>query len=365
MTKDLRVESGAIVVLRLYDVAHGIDLAVVETLIATPVSRIRLRKVEPKAMSFGLPPLELGLGSIASPMANVDAADVVARIYEFGVITIGVRIPARDVPWDAYVERVNLAYQWANDEDGVAQFSASLANLMRLIAPALQRPTAERLAEDYLLASVRRFERPLTAQDVLEQCDIVPLLSGDARLAESARAELLRQRFSYHPDDLVVLTWDRAFVLDPAGDTDVADVLEVANVQLLELRYYDDWLNAELPRMYDRVASAHTGFRALARRRYAALARQLHALVAEVTEITEQVDNVLKVTEDVYLARIYGAALQVFRVESWGRAVDRKLAYIRETYAALYDDAATARAELLEATIVLLIVVEVVLAFFI
>lgn len=43
----------------------------------------------------------------------------------------------------------------------------------------------------------------------------------------------------------------------------------------------------------------------------------------------------------------------------------RALAFIRETYSALYDDAATARAELLEAPIVLLIVVEVVLALFI
>ena len=114
--------------------------------------------------------------------------------------------------------------------------------------------------------------------------------------------------------------------------------------------------------MYDRVAEARSTLRGLRRTRYASLARELHRLVAEVTEITERVDNALKVTEDVYLARLYGTALDLFRVRNWGAAVDRKLAIVRDTYATLYDEAATARAELLEITIVLLIVLEILLA---
>ena len=72
-------------------------------------------------------------------------------------------------------------------------------------------------------------------------------------LSDGARADLLRQRFSYYTDDLVVLTWDRAFIYEPRGDSDVADVLEIANAQLLEMRYYDELLDDELPRMYDLV----------------------------------------------------------------------------------------------------------------
>ncbi len=157
---------------------------------------------------------------------------------------------------------------------------------------------------------MQQLDPPLTVAQFQERVDLVPLLSGETRpLAPSSRADLLRQALSYYEDDLVVLTWDRAFVMDPgAPDTDIADVLEVANAQLLELRYYDDMLDDELPRMYDRVAEARQALRGLGRRRYATLARELHRLVAEVTEITERVDNALKVTEDVYLARVYGAA---------------------------------------------------------
>jgi hypothetical protein len=201
----------------------------------------------------------------------------------------------------------------------------------------------------------------LMASALGTEIDLVPLLSGEQRkLADGARADLLSRRFSYYTDDLVVLTWDRAFIYEPRRDTDVADVIEVANAQLLEMRYYDELLDDELPRMYDLVEE--TRRLSFAPRRFARLARRLYGLVAEVTELTEKVDNALQVTEDVYLARVYTSALDLFRVKSVSAAVDRKLAIIRDTYAALYDESASARAGLMEAAVVLLIVVEIVLA---
>lgn len=358
----LRVESGAIIVLRLYDVAYAIDLARVETIAAAPVSRLRLSRVEPKAISFGVAPIELSLGWIVLPIGNRPRCEAMARVYEFGAVAISLRAAVEGLPWSQYVQLANATYKWAGMEAGARVFSEALERVLGQIAPALERPSPEHIEEDYLLSIVQRFNREVTAAQGLAEIDLVPILSGEQQLADSARAELLRHRFSYYPNDLVVLTWDRAFVIEPSTDTDVADVLEVANAQLLELRYYDELLDAELPHMYDRVAAARQRLRGLGRRRYAELARQLYTLVAEVTEITERIDNALKVTEDVYLARIYGAALELFRTRTWAAAVDHKLAIIRDTYAALYDDAATARAELLEVTIVLLIVFEVVLA---
>jgi Holliday junction resolvasome RuvABC endonuclease subunit len=114
--------------------------------------------------------------------------------------------------------------------------------------------------------------------------------------------------------------------------------------------------------MYDLVESARSGLNVLAARRYAELARRLYTLVAEVTELTEKVDNALQVTEDVYLARIYAAALELFRVPTVSAAVDRKVSIIRDTYTALYDEAHSSRSEVLEIVILVLIAVEIVLA---
>jgi hypothetical protein len=227
----------------------------------------------------------------------------------------------------------------------------------------LIRPTPATLEEDYLVGVANAFSDPMTAEALVGRLDLVPLLSGEQRpLSEAARRDLLRHRYSYYTDDLVVLTWDRAFIYEPRGDTDVIDVLEVANAQLLEMRYYDELLDAELPRMYDLVEATRRRWALPGARRFADLARRLYTMVAEVTELTEKVDNALQVTEDVYLARIYAAALELFRVPTVSAAVDRKVSIIRDTYTALYDEAHSSRSEVLEIVILVLIAVEIVLA---
>ena len=90
----------------------------------------------------------------------------------------------------------------------------------------------------------------------------------------------------------------------------------------------------------------------------------MQTLVAATTEVVERAENALKVTDDVYLARVYSAALDVFRARHWRAGIDRKLTIIRETYEMLNAEAQAARGEVLEIAIVALIVLEIVLSFF-
>ena len=130
------------------------------------------------------------------------------------------------------------------------------------------------------------FDTPLSAAEC-RSGSTGALLSGERRaLSDTARQDLLRQRISHDTDDLVVLTWDRAFIYEPRGDSDVIDVLEVANAQLLEMRSYEALLDAELPGMYDAVEAARRTISIWAPRRYANLARRLYTMVAEVMELT-------------------------------------------------------------------------------
>ncbi len=359
-----RVLNGHILALRLFDIAYAIDLAKAESLWASHAagrtSRARLSATPPKAVAFGVPPLAVALDPVVLHLEGepVEAA-VTARLYDFGTVSLAVRVPARDIAWEDFARRLNAVGESAS----LAFWEPILGQLRRILLDAFVKPTPSAMSEDYLIGTVQAFDSKLTAPDILARIDLVPLLSGESRaLSESARADLLRQRFSYYTDDLVVLTWDRAFIVEPRADTDVADVLEVANAQLLQMRYYDELLDDELPRMYDLVEAARSRWNFFAARRYADLAHQLTTLVAEVTELTEKVDNALQVTEDVYLARIYGAALDLFRVPLVSRAVDRKLSIIRDTYTALYDEMSSIRSAWMEAAILVLIVVEVILA---
>lgn len=365
----LDVAEGYILAYRLFDVAYAIDLGIAEETWARTVrtgsSRGRLTTTPPKALAFGVPPVALGLGTVSLPLPEGPLpATATARLYDFGVISIGLRVTAANLPWPDFAQRLNAVDRAVGVEPASTLWTALLDRVRQGVGDALVRPMPSSVEEDYLVGVANAFSDPTTtAETLIGRLDLVPLLSGEQRkLSEGARRDLLRHRYSYYTDDLVVLTWDRAFIYEPRGDADVIDVLEVANAQLLEMRYYDELLDAELPRMYDLVEAARRRWALPGARRFADLARRLYTLVAEVTELTEKVDNALQVTEDVYLARIYAAALDLFRVPTVSAAVDRKLSIIRDTYTALYDEASSSRSGLLEVIIIVLIVVEIVLA---
>ena len=361
------IVSGHVTALRLFDVANAIDLARAEALWlqqSRNAVRSRLSGTPPKAVSFGEAPLALVLPGVALKLGGrVVQAQVAARLYVFGVVTLAIRVPADGMQWTDFVDLTGEMDASIGPGTPAPQWTDLLAMLREAVGAAWDRPSLSTLEEDYLVATVHAFDRPVPTATLGTQIDLIPLLSGERRrLAEASRTDLLSRRFSYYTDDLVVLTWDRAFIYEPTRDTDVADVIEVANAQLLEMRYYDELLDDELPRMYDLVEATRRW--SFAPRRFATLARRLYTLVAEVTELTEKVDNALQVTEDVYLARVYTAALDLFRVKLVSAAVDRKLAIIRDTYQALYDESASARAGFMEMLIVALILIEVVLAIY-
>ena len=364
----MRVRDGVLIAHRLIDAADTIDLARAEALWRTgrggATRRTEFASARPNELAFEAPPLLLEL-----PPARIDIdgvaveATMAARLYDFGALALMLRIEVHDLAWDRFVARSTALEAAVASDAGLALWQAATRAVLDVVRPALDRPAERHLEEDYLSVVVHRIEPAMTAAQFREQVDLAPLLSGESRpLAPARRAEMLLHAESYFEDDLVVLSYDRAFMLEPREELDIVDVVEVANAQLLEMRYYDALLDTELARMYDTVANARGGLNLLASRRAARIARRLHGLVAEVTQLTGKVESTLRVNEDVYLARVYGIALDTFRVPKLTAAVDRKLALVRDTYVALYEEASSRRAELLELAIVLLIVFEIVLA---
>jgi hypothetical protein len=225
------------------------------------------------------------------------------------------------------------------------------------------------VSEKYVVYRLTALERDGVRTDAaraLAEADVVPLLLNESRpLSAEARHDLMPHRLSYYEDDLAILTWENALVVDSAeGDTDVQLVLEFANAQLLELRFYDALLDAELPRMYERVARARSVPRSFPSRRFAHVLSDLQTLVADSTELVERAENALKVTDDVYHAKVYAAALEIFRGRAWRSGIDRKLTIIRDTYSMLHDEAQARRSEALEIGVVALILLEIILGIF-
>ena len=361
---DLRVD-GVAVVYRLYDIGDELRLDAVLDLLATSApERIKLVRGEAQALQIANPPVSVMLGT-ETIMIGGEARDVEigARIYEFGVAALRLVVrPPADLPWPDYV-RFGMAVQGERANVPVLDHHVQL--LLERIGPAIIRPQLARVTEEYTAFRVRQLRDASGAPAALSRlgdAEVAPLLLGETRpLHEGALKELLPRRFSYYADDLTVLAWDAALVIeDSPGESDVQLIVEFANAQLLELRWFDSILDGEVKRMYDRMDTMRGGGRFT--RRYYPLLRDLQRLVADATELVERVDNSLKVTDDVYLARVYQAALDVFRERAWRAGIERKLGIIRETYAMLNAEAQAARAEVLEWIFIALIAVELMTA---
>lgn len=357
------VETGSAIAYRLFDVGYAINLdRALELLAASGPERARPVHGEGQALQIPNPPITVLLGTDALTVGDLPhTVELSARIFDFGVVSLRVKIRAPNpCRWDTFT----LFGRQLEHHPGIARITEQqVRTLTDRIAPAIERPALAAVHEDYMVFRVARVTgaqgTPLNAGE-LATLDVVPLLLNETRpLSADARRELLPHRFSYYHDDLALLTWENALVVEPGEqDTDLQYILEFANAQLLELRYYDALLDAELPRLYDDIEAARARHAVFPGRRFAALLQRLQAQVADSTELVERVENALKVTDDVYLARVYSAALELFRGKAWRAGIDRKLAILHDTYAMLNGEAQAARSETLEIAIVLLIVVE-------
>jgi hypothetical protein len=357
---------GAAVVYRLFDIGYAIELEAAVTLLAPSApARSRPARVEAQALQIANPPVAISLGTHDLTVGAIACrGQLAARLFDFGVCSVQLEVAAPpNMPWEEFV-------RYSRDVQSSAEVAELLAReldaLRVRVAPAVERHGLAPVSEEYTvfrISALRGSHGGPAPLHALTDERLAVLLLGEQRpLARSARSTLLAHRFSYYEDDMAVLTWDNALVVEPqANDRDVEYILEFANAQLLELRVYDALLDAELPAMYDRIAAARQRQLPLPTRRFQSVLSDLQTRVADVTETVERAENALKVTDDVYLARVYGAALELFRASAWRRGIERKLEIFRETYAMLNGEAQAARSELLEIVIIVVIVAELVL----
>jgi hypothetical protein len=175
--------------------------------------------------------------------------------------------------------------------------------------------------------------------------------------------EATRLALSYAPNDAVVLDWAAGVVADrDAADT--LQIIEFANVQLLEYRFIDDRLDDRLEAAYRLIRPTERFTRSWGRpaRARAEAVRQVRELELEATSLVERTDNALKLIGDQYLSRVFGLASARFHLSGWQASIRRKLDTVGDVSDLLADQAGTRRMEALELIVILLIAAEIVLA---
>lgn len=359
----LQVLDGDIRCTRIFDVADTIDLEKCRDIITAggiDIRRLALRREGSEYIQLSEPPLLVTLGSRSFTVAGA-AREVTleAALFNHGAVSVSVRVP---ITRGATVEQlIPLADELYDSKALDALALEEVNKLRKTLAPCMEDAHLFEQNESYAVLFVRAFDGKPAASEVLAEPGLARLLLGEQRekqLSKSEEAEVLEHHFSYTPHDLVIIEWNAALVYEPSGSEDIIDLLEIANAQLLELRFYDVELDSALRHMYGVVGRPNS---LLSSPYKAALRQQLRTLI-ELSEFIERVENALKIVGDVYLARVYEAALGQLRIEKWAKQVSRKHRLLQETYELLKGEVDTGRALTLETLVVILILLEIVLA---
>ena len=355
------IGAGTVTGFFLFDVAETIDLQAAQRLLtgAAP-AQVASRAPLPSYIQYAHPPL--AIDGAAVDRRNVGELLVRFKMFDYGVISVALSGAIPDT-WDRLLVE---GLRWHDDGGLLTEAERCCRSLIDRIGPALMQPRAQFLSEDYAVFAVAANSEATTAEDLLAAhgAEIAQLLRGEREpLSTQEREEVLRHRLSYLAGDLVVATWSAAFIYDTEANVPATqDILEFANSQLLQFRYYDRLLDDELARIYADLQQPRWGHSWFGRR-YTRAARQVHALFIDVNELTDRTENALKIAGDVFTARLYTLTAARLGLDHWKGNVQEKLKTLDDIYRFAVEQTAMTRGELLELMIVAILVLELVLFF--
>lgn len=355
------IASGQVTALYLFDVAEETDLARLTTLTAsTSIARLAPKPATPAYLQYTQPPVLVDGEALG--IREIDGLRARFKFFDYGVLSLALSRPFAG----SWQELIELGNGLMENEALERQAERAAREAVARLAAAFTSVRETYLSEDYLVFAVSALDEPLPADHLLERhgAELAALLRGERQpLSRQEQEEVLRHRISYLADDLVVPTWNASFVYDTeAGAQAALEIIEYANSQLLEFRYYDDLLDAELARVYTSLERPRW-FDTLIGGRYARAARHMHSVFIDVTDITDRAENALKMVGDVYAARLFALVAARVGLDRWKGSVQEKLRTLAEVYRFVVERTGMSRGELLELSIVLILVFELVLFF--
>lgn len=361
---DIAIESGFLRAYFVYDVATQIDLL---KLSASSTKGYQPDQIKfstftaPSYLQFAVAPLVAEL-----PPVDVDgrSASIRLKIFDYGTIAIRFSVPFSG-SWHHFA---NLSRDLRTSKNLVNEAEQILQNVLKEVEHVFTKPH-DALVEDYFVAEVNKFAQAINASTLVQEHkgSLASLVAGEVTpLSPGEQDEAMRIKFSYFDNELVIVTWDLAFIYDSVEGADITEsILEFANTQLVELRLYDSLLDKHLDEIYrwkdDNRQRAHwLSGKGIAERQ----AEKLRSLLVDVQELSDRAENALKMIGDAYYARLYRGVATRFALADWQKQIESKLDSVGQVYRFATDQAQHARSEFLELIVIALIAIEILVGLF-
>jgi hypothetical protein len=348
-----------------YDVGEAFDLEKLRGLVGAVAgpSKPDFPRRTPDNVRFENAPIT----GPSEPLTLHTGENVICSIkyYEYAIVEVQFEVPFEGT-WD---ELLQQGSRWMDAADIDPEGRAVVSKQLQKIGPTVIKPRSDWLQENYLVFALHEImgdgERPLTAEELLSAHSdkIAQLIRGEQnRLSQGTRERALQGNLSYYPTDLLVVGPTSALVYDrPEESIWTIQVLGYAKMQLLEFRYYDNFMTHVLSEVYNALDVKRNVL--FSRWTLPREANRLNAIRLDVMELTERIDNAIKFVSEAYYVLAYRLAASRFGVPEYRDLVEKKLNTARDLYQFIMDQFNEARLFVLEAAITVLCLLDVLLLF--
>lgn len=349
LTSDALEVSGNIFVYYAYDVGDDINLEKLEKsqeILTQPLN-------VPKYFKGYHVPLSIDL-----PHPHTSSRCISTKIHNFGVISLAYQIPFTDTLANLRKTLVDIDTEFQEQSVEDAQ------SVFKKIKRYTKQPRFFHLRSAYVVIQVDQDPQKITATQLQEKYGsiICSLLRFETEtLSETQKNAILESAIGYYRGDLIIIDTNSAFVYDDEYE-EILDLFEFANIQQLELQYYDRILDRQLNVVYHREVEglpvkAYLPFVGTWMRDPVS---DLGMLKVEISSIIERLESAIKGAGDVYVTETYDVLVEKLDLNAWKDSINTKLAIIKDIHLVYQNKIDIIREDLLSVLIIVLIFIELV-----
>lgn len=349
MSKNNHTFNGNIVIFHAFDVGDDINFS--------KVLNEKMLPVLPSQYSKYFKNYHIPL-TVAPSLLDPKVASSSAQLHNFGVITLRYQIPFSSSFEDlkSEIEAIDAKYETQALNDAFFIFNR--------IKNAAKQAHFFHLRKSYTVIQVD----PQPAYDVVNFKETFgnsiasTLRFETVTLSDYQKNEILASAFGYYRGDLIIVDTEAACVYDDDYE-DILELFEFANMQQLELHYFDRVLDKQLNAVYERQVKAPP-FAAYLPFISAAAGDpigDLEKLKVDISVITERLENSIKVTGEAYYSELYSLLTEKLDLQNWKESINRKLAIIQDIATVYQNKIDSVRGDILSVAVIVLIALELII----
>ena len=284
-----------------------------------------------------------------------------SKLYNFGVLSFCYRVPFESTFEDLKTKIIEVERFFEDKSDYDAK------RVLHDLMPAIRKPRFYNSKSSYLAVHVNPMHDIITPQELKDRYGerIASLLRFEMQnLSVYQKNDILSSTTGYYGEDMVIIDTDASFVYDDEY-VEALEFFEYANIEKVELQYFDRLLDQKLNFFYsqDSFTVPWAAYFPLIGERMDLPVSRLVKLRVDISVVTERLENSIKSTGDSFFLTMYSMLVKKMLIKDQREAINRKLNIIKDLYTVYQDRLDTIHEELLTIVIIVLIAVEVFIAF--